>query len=95
MLIVNALPLPEGFWAKIAARYPRGIVTIEDGLIATPETGLRGFAGLASSALGGAAPAEHIGIVDPRVAPSDGHMEVWEHFGLTAAACVEAAKSLG
>ena len=37
---------------------------------------------------------EHIGIIDPKIAPSEGHEEVWEHFGITASAIVSAVKSL-
>ena len=72
--------------------YTGGVVTIEDGIIATRATGLRGFASLVAGAGNGRT--EHVGIVDPRVAPSEGHDEVWEHFGLTTDALVAAVKSL-
>jgi transketolase N-terminal domain/subunit/transketolase C-terminal domain/subunit len=85
VLIINGLPLSEDTLPGLLAQYPDGIVTIEDGLIATPETGLRGFAGLVrTAAYGSGVPLEHIGIVDPRTAPSDGHAETWAHFGITA-----------
>ena len=58
------------------------------------EIGLRAFASLVASNAQGKVPLQHIGITDPRVAPSDGHNELWQYFGITAAALVEAAKSL-
>ena len=58
-------------------------------------TGVRGFAGLVLSAASDTGTkTEHIGIVDPRIAPSEGHDEVWEHFGITSDAIVAAVKSL-
>jgi deoxyxylulose-5-phosphate synthase len=81
--VVNGLPLDSGFLAGLAARYTR-VVTIEDGLIGTPASGLRGFAGLVSSALVGAGVSiNHFGIADPCVAPSETFIEVWEHFGIS------------
>ena len=47
-----------------------------------------------SAASNSATKTEHIGIVDPRIAPSEGHEEVWEHFGITSDAIVSAVKSL-
>ena len=38
---------------------------------------------------------KHIGIEDPRVAPSSGYEEVWEHFGITVEKIAEAVKALG
>ena len=94
-LIVNGLPLPNDALRGLFTKYPGGIVTVEDGIIATRETGLRGFAGLVSGAgYGTEIPMKHVGIVDPRIAPSEGHMEVWEHFGITAEALVDAVKTL-
>lgn len=96
VLIVNGLPLAEGALADLLERYPDGIVTIEDGLIGTPESGLRGFAAMVATAgLGRNVPMNFVGITDPRIAPADGHMEVWEHFGLTAQALVSAVTGLG
>ena len=59
------------------------------------ETGLRGFASLVAG-VGSqlSIPTEHVGITDPRIAPSDGHEEVWEHFGITAEALVVAVKEV-
>ena len=81
--VVNGFPLPAGFLAELASRYTR-VLTIEDGLIGTPASGLRGFAGLAASSLASAGVAlHHFGIVDPGVAPSETFDEVWEHFGIS------------
>jgi transketolase N-terminal domain/subunit/transketolase C-terminal domain/subunit len=94
--IINGLPLAEGALAALLARYTDGIVTVEDGLIGTPESGIRGFAGLvAGAAYGSGVPLDHVGIVDPRIAPAEGHREVWDHFGLTTEALVAAVKDLG
>jgi hypothetical protein len=35
-----------------------------------------------------------VGIVDPRIAPSEGHDEVWAHFGITRENIVAAVESL-
>jgi len=92
--VVNGLPLPDGFLADIFEKYD-GVVTSEDGIIGTRCTGVRGFAGLVlSAASDSGTKTEHVGIVDPRIAPSEGHDEVWEHFGITSDAIVAAAKSL-
>jgi transketolase C-terminal domain/subunit len=92
--VINGFPIEEADLAALLGKYA-GIVTVEDGLIATRAQGLRGFAGLvAGAAYGSALKLEHIGISDPRVAPADGHMEVWEHFGITSAAIVAAAKKV-
>ena len=94
VFVVNGLPLPEKFLDGIFEQY-NGVVTVEDGIIGTRCTGVRGFAGLVlSSASNSGTKTEHIGIVDPRIAPSEGHDEVWEHFGLTTGAIIDAAKSL-
>ena len=93
--VVNGLPLPDGFLDGIFGQYD-GVVTVEDGIIGTRCTGVRGFAGLVlSAASNSGTKTEHIGIVDPRIAPSEGHAEVWAHFGLTSGAIIDAAKSLG
>jgi len=92
--VINGLPLPDGFLDGIFGEYD-GVVTVEDGIIGTRTTGVRGFAGLVLSAAScTSAKTEHIGIVDPRIAPSEGHEEIWEHFGLTSGAIAAAAKSL-
>jgi hypothetical protein len=76
-------------------QYPDGIVTIEDGLIGTPEKGLRGFAGLVCGAAHGKKlPLIHLGITDPRIAPSEGHLELWQYFGIDAPAAIAAVKAL-
>lgn len=93
--IVNGLPFPGEGLAELVGRYPEGVVTIEDGLIGCPQSGVRGFAGVvAAAARSRGVPAAHLGITDPRVAPSDGHLETWSHFGLTAEALVTAVKDL-
>lgn len=93
--IINGLPLPEATLSGLFARYRGGLVTIEDGIIGTGSTGLRGFAGFIAGAASGAdIPLGHIGITDPRIAPSEGHAEVWEHFGITATALTQAVKAL-
>jgi len=93
--VVNGFPLPDDALPKLLETYSDGIVTIEDGIIATRAAGLRGFAGVVSSAASGTGvPVDHLGIIDPRIAPSDGHPEVWEHFGITKDALVEAVTSL-
>ena len=80
---MNGFPLDAGFLA-VPGRYER-VVTIEDGLIGDAESGLRGFAGLVATHLAGTGvPLAHLGIADPRIAPSDDYRKVWEHFGMTA-----------
>jgi transketolase N-terminal domain/subunit/transketolase C-terminal domain/subunit len=84
--VVNGLPLDPGFLDSLATRYSK-VITIEDGLIGTAGSGLRGFAGLVSSSLYGSGIAlDHFGIIDPHVAPSDHFVQVWEHYGMTAEA---------
>jgi transketolase N-terminal domain/subunit/transketolase C-terminal domain/subunit len=89
--VINGFPAPESFFAGIASRYSR-VITIEDGLIGTVESGLRGFAAYAVSQLyRSGITLEHFGITDPAVAPSDHFAQVWEHYGMTAqalAACI-------
>jgi len=81
--VINGFPLEDDFLAGLASRYTR-VITIEDGLIGTPASGLQGFAGVAASSLAGAGVAlQHFGIVDPTVAPSETFVEVWEHFGIS------------
>lgn len=93
--IVNGLPLRSRELEELMAPYVDGVVTIEDGLIGTDGTGVRGFAGLVSSVAAGAAlPVAHLGVTDPRIAPADGMMETWEHFGLTTQALVKAVEEL-
>jgi transketolase N-terminal domain/subunit/transketolase C-terminal domain/subunit len=81
--VINGFPLPDGFLDGLARRYKK-IVTIEDGLIGTLGSGLRGFAGYVASGLYGSQIAlDHFGIADPQIAPSDHFVQVWEHYGLT------------
>ena len=83
--VINGFPLAAGFLDDIGKRYAR-VITVEDGLIGTSESGLRGFAGLVSSGLyGSGAALDHFGILDPHVAPSDHFVQVWEHYGITDA----------
>ena len=83
--VINGFPLAGDFFEGIAARYTR-VLTLEDGLIGTPESGVRGFAGLAATHLQSAGvQMHHFGIVDPGVAPSETFLELWEHFGMTEA----------
>ncbi len=91
--IVNGLPMSEESIASLIERYPEGLVTIEDGIIGEPKTGIRGFAGLIASHACDRVPLQHLGIVDPRIAPSEGHMELWAHFGLTKEALIQALRS--
>ncbi len=93
--VVNGLPLDDGRLEALFKQYPDGIVTIEDGLIGTPEKGLRGFAGLVCGAAHGRKiPLIHLGITDPRIAPSEGHLELWQYFGIDAPSAIAAAKAL-
>ena len=93
--VVNGLPLDAGRLEALFKQYPEGLVTIEDGLIGTPESGLRGFAGLVrGAAFGKKLPLVHLGIVDPRIAPSEGHLELWQYFGIDVPSAVAAVKAL-
>jgi len=88
--VVNGFPLPDAFFTGLARRYRR-VLTIEDGLIGNPASGVRGFAGLVATHLGGTdVRLDHFGICDPQVAPSEHFVQVWEHFGLTEDAVVSA-----
>lgn len=83
--VVNGLPLEPHFLGDVAKRYQK-VITVEDGLIGTVDSGLRGFAGLVASALHGSGVVlDHFGIVDPHIAPSDHYVQVWEHYGITEA----------
>ena len=93
--VVNGLPLDEGRLSALFKQYPEGLVTIEDGLIGTPAKGIRGFAGLVRGAAHGKRiPLAHLGITDPRIAPSEGHLELWQYFGIDVPAAIEAVKTL-
>jgi transketolase N-terminal domain/subunit/transketolase C-terminal domain/subunit len=87
--VVNGFPIDGDFMEWLPDRYSR-VATLEDGLIGTPEAGLRGFAAFAAGKLAPRGVAlEHFGIVDPRIAPSETFQEVWAHFGMTADAIAE------
>ncbi len=88
--VVNGLPC--GALNHVLKNYA-GVVTIEDGKIGTPDTGLRGFAGLVATSCSGIAHA-HVGIADPRIAPSEGLEETWAHFGITTEALIEAVETV-
>ena len=81
--VVNGFPLADAFLAGLPQRY-RKILTIEDGLIGAPTSGLRGFAAFVATELSGSGvELDHFGISDPQVAPSDHFLQVWEHYGMT------------
>jgi transketolase N-terminal domain/subunit/transketolase C-terminal domain/subunit len=95
VFIINGLPIPDPVLHNIFKNYRKGLVTVEDGIIGTAATGRRGFAGLISAAAYPThIPLQHIGISDPRIAPSHGLEEVWEHFGITKQAIIQAVKDL-
>ncbi len=72
----------------IASKY-KTVLTIEDGLIGTSESGPRGFAAFAAGHLGRGVTLEHYGLGDPQVAPSEHFIIVWKHFGMSAEALTE------
>jgi len=87
--VVNGFPVDHGVIEGMASRYTR-ILTLEDGLIGTPDAGLRGFAAYAAGKFSGTGiTLEHAGIVDPHIAPSETFQEVWAHYGMTADALAE------
>jgi transketolase N-terminal domain/subunit/transketolase C-terminal domain/subunit len=81
--VINGFPGADDFVRGLPERYER-VVTIEDGLIGTPSSGVRGFAAYVAGHVAGTRVAlEHFGIADPHVAPSESHLEVWKHYGLS------------
>ena len=89
MFVVNGFPIDDAFIMDLPRKYSR-IVTVEDGLIGTVESGLRGFAGYVAGKVGGnGVELDHFGIVDPRIAPSETFLDVWAHYGMTADAITE------
>jgi Ca2+-binding RTX toxin-like protein len=95
VIVVNGLPFGANELETLIAKYNGGLVSIEDGIIGHKGVGLRGFASLVqSAAYGSGVPVAHVGITDPTVAPSEGHLEVWEHFGLTTQAVIDAVNAL-
>jgi transketolase N-terminal domain/subunit/transketolase C-terminal domain/subunit len=88
--VINGFPVPDSFFDGIAGKY-RHVVTIEDGLIGTASAGLRGFAAFVTGRLAASAiKIDHFGIVDPQIAPSEAHLQVWEHYGMTEERVAEA-----
>jgi deoxyxylulose-5-phosphate synthase len=84
VFVVNGFPIDEAFMTDLPRKYTR-IMTLEDGLIGTVEAGLRGFAAyVAGKVAGNGMELDHLGIVDPQIAPSDTFQEVWAHYGMTA-----------
>ncbi|HYT76159.1 MAG TPA: hypothetical protein VEL79_15490, partial [Vicinamibacterales bacterium] len=82
--VVNGFPVSEEFLMALPSRYER-ILTLEDGIIGTVEAGLRGFAAYIAGKLASCGiRLEHLGIADPRIAPSDSFLEVWAHYGMSA-----------
>jgi transketolase C-terminal domain/subunit len=82
--IVNGFPIAESFLESLPGRYGR-IVTLEDGVIGTVEAGLRGLAAYVAGKFASCGVRiEHLGIVDPTIAPSETFLEVWAHYGMTA-----------
>ena len=88
--VVNGFPVPDAFFDGLAEQYTH-VVTIEDGVIGTATAGLRGFAAFVAGRLASAGiKLEYFGIVDPTIAPSEAHLQVWEHYGMTEARLAEA-----
>jgi transketolase N-terminal domain/subunit/transketolase C-terminal domain/subunit len=84
VFVVNGFPIDEAFMTDLPRKYTR-IMTLEDGLIGTVEAGLRGFAAyVAGKVAGNGMELDHLGIIDPQIAPSDTFQEVWAHYGMTA-----------
>ena len=89
VFVVNGFPIEEPFFDDLARKYDR-VVTIEDGLIGTVDSGLRGFAAFVAGKLAECGiKLDHLGIADPRIAPSETFEIVWAHWGITADALVE------
>jgi len=86
VFVVNGFPVDESFFDGLAKKYDR-VITLEDGLIGTVEGGLRGFAAFVAGKLGECGmKLEHLGIADPRIAPSETFEIVWAHYGMTVEA---------
>lgn len=90
VFVINGFPVPDSFFEGLGGTY-RHVVTIEDGLIGTATAGLRGFAAFVTGRLAASqVKIDRFGIVDPRIAPSEAHLQVWEHYGMTEARLAEA-----
>jgi transketolase N-terminal domain/subunit len=83
VFVINGFPGAEEFVRELPQRYDR-ILTLEDGLIGTPASGVRGFAAYVAGQVAETPVAlEHFGIADPHVAPSEAFLPVWEHYGMS------------
>jgi deoxyxylulose-5-phosphate synthase len=90
--VINGFPVDEAFFNSLPGKYGR-VVTLEDGLIGTVDAGLRGFAAHVAGRFAGCGlTLDHIGIVDPQIAPSDAYLQVWEHYGMTVDALIARVK---
>ena len=88
--VINGFPVTDTFFDGIAEKYSH-VVTIEDGVIGTATAGLRGFAAFVTGRLAASSiKIDHFGIVDPQIAPSEAHIQVWEHYGMTEERLAEA-----
>jgi len=95
VFVINGFPVPDEFFDGLAEKYNH-VITIEDGLIGTATAGLRGFAAFVAGRLGSAAvKIDHFGIVDPQIAPSEAHLDVWAHYGMTEERLAEALLNKG
>ena len=89
VFVVNGFPVEESFFDDLAKKYDR-VITIEDGLIGTVGAGLRGFAAFVAGKLAESGmKLDHLGIADPRIAPSETFEKVWAHYGMTADALTQ------
>ena len=89
VFVVNGFPIEEPFFDDLARKYDR-VITIEDGLIGTVDSGLRGFAAFVAGKLAECGiKLDHLGIADPRIAPSETFEIVSAHWGNPAHALVE------
>ena len=89
VFVINGFPVDESFFDDVAKKYDR-VITIEDGLIGTVDAGLRGFAAFVAGKLAECGmKLEHLGIADPRIAPSETFEKVWAHWGITADALTD------
>lgn len=89
VFIVNGFPVAEEFFDGLCKKYDR-VITLEDGLIGTVDAGLRGFAAFAAGKLAETGiKLDHLGIAEPRIAPSETFTEVWAHYGMTADAVAQ------
>jgi transketolase len=89
VFVINGFPVEDAFFEEVAKKYTR-VITLEDGLIGSVDAGLRGFAAFAAGKLAGRGTAlDHLGIADPRIAPSETFETVWAHYGMTVDALTD------